>query len=313
MKLAVLFNGQGAHYQNMGLDFYKQFSQAQETFHIAQEATGYPIISWISKDSGLEKTKYAQPVISATSLAIFNSIAKKLPAIAYMAGLSLGEYTALMASEMLSMEAGFHLNKERGLVMGELCQVISANHPKHMAAVLNTPIEVINRLVEEIDNLFIANYNSQSQTVIAGTKASIDKFNRLSKDRGYKKTMPLKLEGPFHTPYMSDAIEPYRQVLDGYTFQSSKISVISNTTLDVHTPESVKETLVSHLTEPVRWAETISLLVNQGVTHILQIGPGDTLVKMLIRDKVSVNTLVVDSVEDVNQLNDFLKKGEIND
>lgn len=313
MKLAVIFNGQGAHYQNMGLDFYKQYSQAQQTFSIVEEVTEYPILSWLSQDSELEKTKYAQPAITATSLAIFNSIASELPVIDYMAGLSLGEYTALIASGMLSMEDGFRLNKERGLVMGEVCQEISKHHPKYMAAVLKTPVEVIKSIVNEVDDLFIANYNSENQTIIAGSKESIDTFNQLSKDKGYKKTMPLKLEGPFHTPFMKEASEPYREVLNKFTFNESDIPVISNTTLEPHTSESVKETLISHLTHSVRWAETISLLIDKGVTHILQIGPGDTLVKMLKRDKVSVNTLVIDSVEDIDQLSDFLNKGDIND
>lgn len=313
MKLAVIFNGQGAHYQNMGLDFYEQYSQAQETLSIAEEVTEYPIVSWLSQENTLNKTKYAQPAITATSLAIYNSIAPKLPVIDYMAGLSLGEYSALIASGMLSMEDGFRLNKERGLIMGNVCQDISENNPKYMAAVLKTPVAVIETIADDVLDLYIANYNSENQTIIAGSRESIQLFNQLSKERGYKKTMPLKLEGPFHTPFMNDAVSPYRDVLSEFTFNESNMPVISNTTLEPHTPETVKETLISHLTCSVRWAETITLLKDKGVTHILQIGPGDTLVKMLKRDKVPVHSLVIDSVDDVNQLEEFFNKGDIND
>lgn len=302
MKLAVIFNGQGSHYEKMGLDFYETFDEAKQVIQTAEEVTGYPILSWLSNPKPLAQTKYAQPTITATSLAIYNSIAHNLPAIAFMAGLSLGEYTSLVASGMLTLEQGLRLNKERGQIMGEVCKRINQADPKSMGAVLKVPEEVVESLVSEIEDLTIANYNSKEQIIVSGTKASMNQLNKTLKDQGYKRTMPLKLEGPFHTPYMFEATELYQDVLKSIQFNEADVPVISNTTLKPHTPDTVKKTLVRHLTEPVHWVETIDYFVKQGVTHVIQIGPSATLEKMMKRDKVNVEVIVIDSIEDISKL-----------
>lgn|SRR5699024_1411032 len=310
MKLAVIFNGQGSHYKDMGLDFYETFDEAKQVIQVAEKITGYPIHSWLSNPKPLAQTKYAQPTITATSLAIYNSIAHHLPAIAFMAGLSLGEYTSLVASGMLTLEQGLRLNKERGYIMGEVCERISQVDPKSMAAVLQVPRDVVESLVSGLEDITIANYNSKQQIIVAGTKVSINQLNSALKDQGYKRTMPLKLEGPFHTPYMSEATKPYQTVLKAVQFNEEDVPVISNTTLKPHTSETVKKTLVKHLTEPVRWSETIDYFVKQGVTHIVQIGPSETLAKMIRRDKIDVKVIVIDSVEDISKLKKLQEANE---
>lgn len=316
MKLAIIFNGQGAHYEGMGLDFQAEYATAKEEFDLAETATnGMPIREWIESDlDQFKETRNAQVAITATSLAIFNSIAPNLPAISFMAGLSLGEYTALMASGMLAKESGYQLLKTRGEVMSQHCEKLAQESPVQMLAVMQMPFEEIESLVSEInqthEDLYIANINSSQQVILAGTKTTTTLFKKLAKELGYKKTMPLKVEGPFHSPLMSPTIEPFTEALAGVEFTESTIPVISNTTVEAHHVSSVKSLLVRHLIEPVKWRQTIEFFSRQGVTHIIQIGPGKTLAQLLKREKTALECLVIDKVEDVELIQPFLNGGE---
>ncbi len=311
MSLAIIFNGQGAHYAGMGQDFAESFKDAAAIFEQAEEVTGYPVREWITKDlDALQQTQYAQVAITATSLAIFESIKEKLPAVTYMAGLSLGEYSALIASGMLGREDGFRLIKTRGALMTKHCQTLREDSDVVMEAVLKMPLTEIQSVLEEVyqskDQVYLANLNSSTQVTIAGPTESVDYFNELAREKGYKKMMPLKVEGPFHTPYMEPVCEPYREAISEFSFNEGEVPVISNTTLAIHTPKEVKELLVRHLVEPVRWHETIEYLVDQGVTKVIQIGPGKTLANLLKREANAPETLVIDTVEDVEKIADFI-------
>src|SRR5690625_3294840 len=137
MSLAVIFNGQGAHYQEMGQDFVEVYPEAKALYEKVELLTDYPVRQWITEDfEALEETRHAQVAIAATSLAIYESIQAKLPAIDYMAGLSLGEYSSLIASGMLSLEEGFSLIKTRGQLMTNHCQTLRESSDIVMAAVM---------------------------------------------------------------------------------------------------------------------------------------------------------------------------------
>ncbi|MGO4929045.1 ACP S-malonyltransferase [Fundicoccus sp. Sow4_D5] len=316
MKLAIIFNGQGAHYEGMGLDFQTEYATAKEEFELAEAATeGMPIREWIESDlDQFKETRNAQVAITATSLAIFNSIAPNLPAITFMAGLSLGEYTALMASGMLPKEAGYQLLKARGEIMSRHCEILAKATPVQMLAVMQMPFEEIELIVNEIkeshEELYIANINSSQQVILAGTEITTTLFKKRAKELGYKKTMPLKVEGPFHSPLMSATAEPFAEVLSGVEFSQTETLVISNTTVEAHDVSNVKNLLVRHLTEPVKWRQTIDFFSKQGVTHIIQIGPGKTLAQMLKREKDTPACLVIDKLEDVAEIQPFLNGGE---
>ncbi|MBG9989215.1 ACP S-malonyltransferase [Aerococcaceae bacterium DSM 111176] len=314
MTLAIIFNGQGAQYEGMGLDFNEQIPMAKSVFDTAEEVTDYSIREWIESDQEkFNQTQFSQPAIAAVSLAIFHSLKAEYPQISqakYMAGLSLGEYSSLMASGMLSLEDGFTLLKERGRLMTEHCQVLEEKQPVQMAAVIAMPLDEIKALVEEIHSeetpLYIANLNSTSQIIIAGVKDSITTFRKRAKEAGYKKVMPLKVEGPFHSPLMQAVCEPFKEVLAHFKFNTGSVPVISNTTLEEHTPERVTDLLVRHLVEPVRFQETIEQFQNEGVTHLIQIGPGPTLANLLKREENVPKCLVVDKVADLALVPEFL-------
>lgn len=315
MTLAIIFNGQGAQYEGMGLDFNEKYQSAQEVFDMAERVTAYPIREWIeSNNDQFNLTQFSQPAIAAVSLAIFHSIKEQFPQLIqpqFMAGLSLGEYSSIIASGMLTLEEGISLLKERGRLMSQHCQVLEESQPVQMAAVLGMPLAEIEALIAQIHTeetpLYIANLNSTTQIIIAGVKASIKQFRQEAKSAGYKKVMPLSVEGPFHSPLMQAVCEPFEAVLADYKFQTGAVPVISNTTLEVQTPETVKNLLVRHLVEPVRFQETIAQFQEAGVTHILQIGPGATLANLLKREENVPQCLVVDKVEDLDLIPDFLK------
>lgn len=311
MSIAIIFNGQGAHYKKMGEDFIDNFSEAKRTYEQVEEITKYPVKEQLeAKIEDLQETRYAQVAIAATSLAIYHSIKDQLPAIDYMAGLSLGEYSALMASGFLNFEDGFNLLKERGGLMTAHCQKLSQDSEIVMAAVMSMSLEKIKEIMADVNQeeevLYIANLNSSSQVVIAGTKEAIKQFRKTARTAGYRKIMPLKVEGPFHSPYMADVSAPYEEILEDIEFKTGSVPVISNTTVEPHTVAEIKALLVRHLVEPVRWEETIDYLVNQDVTKVIQIGPGKTLAKLLKRECGAPEVLVVDKVRDVDKIKGFL-------
>lgn len=311
MSTAIIFNGQGAHYQDMGQDFVEKYPVAQKIYEQVEELTGYPIQAIIKNEiEKLEQTRYAQIAIVATSLAIFQSIKKDLPPIQLMAGLSLGEYTALIASESLSFEAGFKILKERGELMAEHCQSLRETSDLAMEVVLAMPLEEIKETISEVNHLkeelYLANLNSSQQVILAGTKDSIARFKKIAKEKGYRKMMPLNVEGPFHSPYMEAVCLPYEKILDEITFSEGNIPVISNTTVEIHTVSDMKKQLVLHLVEPVRWQETIQTMMDTGVTKVIQIGPGKTLANLLKREPNAPKALVIDRVDDVEKIKDFI-------
>lgn len=311
MSVAIIFNGQGAHYQGMGQDFVEKYPIAQKIYSQAEEVTGYPIQKMINTEiEKLEQTRYAQIGIVATSLAIYQSIKDDLPTVEMMAGLSLGEYTALMASENLSLEDGFALLKKRGQLMADQCQTLRHSADLAMEVVLAMPLEDIKEVLMEVnktkEELYIANINSSQQVILAGTKDSIQRFKKIAKEKGYRKMMPLKVEGPFHSPYMEAISQPYEKILEDITFVTGNTPVISNTTVEIHEKQNIKEQLVRHLTETVRWEETIQALIAADVDQVIQIGPGKTLANLLRREKNAPKALVIDRIDDVDKIKEFI-------
>lgn len=311
MSLAVIFNGQGAQYKEMGQDFVQHFPEAQAVYEKVEALMDYPVRQWITDDfEALGQTQNAQVAIAATSLAIYQSIAAQLPAIDYMAGLSLGEYSSLIASGMLSFEEGFKLLKVRGQLMTAHCEQLRESSDIVMEAVLKMPLTEIKAVLDEVnvseEQLYLANLNSSTQVTIAGTQEAANQFKVLARERGYKRMMPLKVEGPFHSPYMEPVCEPYKEALTQIDFHEGNSPVISNTTVKPHEVETIDDLLVRHLVEPVRWQETIDYLVDKGVTKIIQIGPGKTLANLLKREPNAPETLVIDKISDVDKIENFI-------
>lgn len=311
MTLGIIFNGQGAQYPGMGLDFIQEFPESSKIIEKAQTITQLPLVDWL-KEGGevLSETRNAQPAIASVSLAIYHAIRTKLPAVSYMAGLSLGEYSALMASGMLSFERGIELLVKRGELMSTHCSKIAERCPSGLAAVVGLSADQVQKLVDQTqcDELWLANFNADTQTVVAGSQSHLKELRKMAKKSNIKGIIPLKVEGPFHSPLMANIQDEYHEILQTYHFELSQIPVISNTDLSIHHPENIKKLLTQHLVSPVQWKQTIDLMISKGITHIIQIGPGDTLAKILKRDHVPVNTLTVDKIEDVAKIKTFIQE-----
>jgi len=313
MSVAVIFNGQGAHYEGMGEDFAETFPKARTVYEKASALTNYPVRQLTTEDfSALKQTRYAQVAIAATSLAIYQSIEKRVPAISYMAGLSLGEYSSLIASGMLPFDDGFKLLKARGELMAAHCETLRETADIAMAAVLKMPLADIKAVIAEVnrkkEQLYLANLNSSTQVTIAGTKEAVSQFKKIARDQGYKMVMPLDVEGPFHSPYMEPISEPYKKMLATISFKQGQTPVVSNTIVAPHATDRIKNLLIRHLVEPVRWQETIDYFTNHGVTQLIQIGPGKTLANLLKREADAPEVIVIDKVEDLDKL-DSLQGG----
>lgn len=312
MKLAVIFNGQGGQYTGMGVDFLGGFKPARDVFATFERVIGESVSDWLEADDLLAQTRYSQPAILATSLAIFNSIQPQLPAITYMAGLSLGEYASLAAAGYLNMDQVAWLVNQRGLIMGQACRQLKETTDVAMAAAIRQPADQVEDLVstlqEQEEAIYLANFNSSQQIILGGSKSALAAYSDLAKQKGSKKLLPLKVEGPFHTPLMSEACQPFAEALAQVDFQPGQVPVISNTLVQPHQLETVKETLVRHLVESVYWKQTMDYFADQGVSHIIQIGPGDTLVKMAKHEGYNFNYLLIDSVADVDKISSFIVK-----
>lgn len=311
MSLAIIFNGQGAHYKGMGQDFAEKFPEARSVYEKVEKITGYPVREMIEEDIQLlDQTRYAQVAIAATSLAIYKSIEADLPAVDFMAGLSLGEYSSLMASGMFDFEEGFEVLKKRGDLMSKQCELLRGSSDIVMEVVLRMPLAEIKEVLSEVnaaqEELYLANLNSSQQVILAGTQDAVDRFKAIAREKGYKRMMPLKVEGPFHSPYMEAVCEPYAEVLAGVSLHEGKVPVISNTRVEPHSVDEMNSLLVRHLVEPVQWEATIEYMVNHGVTKIIQIGPGKTLANLLKREPKAPETLVIDQVDDINKLTEFI-------
>lgn len=194
--------------------------------------------------------------------------------------------------------------------MSDQCQTLGESSDIVMEVVLRMPLDEIKEVLAEVNEaateLYLANLNSSQQVIIAGTQAAVDRFKEIAREKGYKRMMPLKVEGPFHSPYMEAVCEPYADVLAGISLHEGKIPVISNTTVEPHSVDKLKDLLVRHLVEPVQWEATIQYMINHGVTKVIQIGPGKTLANLLKREPNAPEALVIDKVDDLNKLTEFI-------
>lgn len=309
MTLAIIFNGQGAYYQGMGLDFAQRFSGSHDIFRLAEDVSGYPLRQWILEQPELfNQTMYAQVAITATSLAIYQAINNQLPPIAYMGGLSLGEYTALIASGMMPMKEGLQLVTKRGHLMGQLCQSLP-NIP--MRAIIGFSRQVIEDTLQEqnlIGRVYIANVNTESQVVVSGNDEDLNCLKQ-ALSQGEKKVLmvPLKVEGPFHTPWMQDIERDFMKELNQINWKKSKVSVLSNLTGRPHDLEKLPQKMSQHLYQTTMWHKCMQYLKNKSVTHVIQIGPGNTLLKFLGKNTQDFQTLLIDKLKDVDKLQEFIE------
>ena len=300
MKRAFLFPGQGAQVVGMGKDIYEKYEEARKIYDEASKISGVDIkkICFEGPEEILNKTENTQLAILVTSLAILEVLKKKGIEAEIATGLSLGEYTALIYSEILSFEQGIKLVQKRGYFMGNLV-------PKEefsMAAVIGTE----NSIIEEVCNKkkkegkFVtpANYNYSGQTVISGEKKAIEEATEILKEQGIKRIIPLKTSGPFHTEKLDLAKAEYEKELEKVTFNKGKVEVIKNIDGTIYNEnDDIKKVLANHIVSPVRFDKAIKYMFEKGVTEFVEIGPGKVLTGFIKKEDKEANVVNINNLE----------------
>ena len=276
-KTAFLFAGQGAQYLGMGRDLYDHYPIVKETIDQASQVLDYDLRHLIdTEEEKLNQTRYTQPAILATSVAIYRLLQEKGYQSDMVAGLSLGEYSALVASGALDFEDAVALVAKRGAYMEEAAPDGSGK----MVAVLNTPVEVIEEACQKASELGVvtpANYNTPAQIVIGGEVVAVDRAVELLQEAGAKRLIPLKVSGPFHTALLEPASQKLAETLAQVSVSDFTCPLVGNTEAAVMQKEDIAQLLTRQVKEPVRFYESIAVMQEAGVTNFIEIGPGKVL------------------------------------
>lgn len=302
MAIAYLYSGQGAQYPGMGQELLANHPELNTYFDKATEILGYSMTGLCFNDEErIHQTEYTQPAILTVSTAFTALLAAQGIKPDYVAGLSLGEYTALVESGVMSFEQAIDLVSHRGRFMQE---AVPAGTGK-MVAVMKADrslIEDICQQVRKASGQYVgpANYNTPKQIVIGGEIDAVDQAVALLTEAGVKKMVELKVSGPFHTQLLKPASDQLGEYLKQVSFDPQSIPVISNTTAQPHQDGQVKELLIEQVMKPVKWYDSIEYLIAQGVDTVVEIGPGKTLSSFM---KQINKDITVYRVEDEASLN----------
>lgn len=310
MSYAWLFPGQGAQKIGMGRALFESSAAAREVFERADEALGLSIsrMCFEGPETELNLTKNTQPAIVATSVAALAALREKIPELpnpAYVAGHSLGEYSALVAAGSLSIEDAVRLVQLRGAAMQEAVPAGEGG----MAAIMGgdaAAVEALCRDAAEGEPLSPANFNAPGQIVIAGTAAAVARAQELAKDRSLK-AIPLKVSAPFHCSLMAPAAEKVRAALSAITVNAPTIPVIANATAEPNQDASaVRELLVRQIDSAVLWDRSVVFMARQGVHRALELGPGKVLAGLVKRIEKDLKVMSIGSPEEIDAAPEFL-------
>ena len=276
MYKAYVFPGQGAQFVGMGKDLFNKSAKAKDMFHKANNILKFKItdIMFDGTDEDLRQTKVTQPAIFLHSVILASMLEDFDPSM--VAGHSLGEFSALVANKVLTFEDGLRLVSKRALAMQKACDA----QPGTMAAVVGLDDEIVENVCNGIKDSIVvpANYNCPGQLVISGTKEGIDLASPLLKEAGAKRVLPLSVGGAFHSPLMEPARIELAEAINETKFNQGICPVYQNVTgQPVNDPEIIKKNLVSQLTSPVLWTQTMKNILANGVKTIIEIGPGTVL------------------------------------
>ena len=286
---AYIFPGQGSQFTGMGGDLFESSTLAKERFIQANEILGFDITKTMFGDDSdaLKETRVTQPAIFLHSTILSEVMADRFQP-EMVSGHSLGEFSALVASGVLSFSDGLSLVKERAMAMQSACD----QFPGTMAAILGLEDKVVESVCEDTTGVVIAaNYNCPGQIVISGSKKAIDDACISLKEAGAKRALVLPVGGAFHSPLMKPAKERLASVIENTIFEQPKCAVYQNVcATGVIDANELKANLIVQLTAPVLWTQTIKQMITDGATHFTEIGPGNVLQGLIIKIDRNIKT-----------------------
>ena len=303
-KVVFMFPGQGAQYIGMGKDFYDACEESKAVYELASKVTGLDIAKLcFEENEEINITEYTQIAMLTTEAAIYAALKKAGKEPAACAGLSLGEYGALIASGVMSMEDAFRVIRARGIFMQEAVPTGGA-----MAAVLGLDAKAIEEVCSNTEGIVsIANYNCPGQIVITGEEAAVEKAGAALKETGAKRVVPLKVSGPFHSKMLVGAGEKLGKVLDTVEIHTPEIPYIANVTADYVTDAAdVKPLLMKQVSSSVRWEQTIRKMLADGVDTFIEIGPGKTLTGFMRKIDKNAKAFNIEKLEDIDKVKEAL-------
>lgn len=293
---AYIFPGQGAQFPGMGLDLYEKSPLAQELFEKANGILGFHITDIMFEGSAedLKQTKVTQPAIFLHSVILAKTIGDNFKPD-MVAGHSLGEFSALVANGALTFDDGLKLVSQRAQTMQKACEL----QPSTMAAVLGLDDDIVEKVCAMTEGVVVAaNYNCPGQLVISGEIEAIHKACETLKEEGARRALVLPVGGAFHSPMMEPAREQLASAIENTNFSKPNCPIYQNVTASAITDENeIKGNLISQLTAPVRWTQSVQQMVADGATHFTEVGPGRVLQGLVkkIHREVETSSATLDS------------------
>ncbi len=314
MKIAFIFSGQGSQYIGMGKELYDNILVSREILDKSKKLLDFDIkeLMFNGNKEVLDITENTQPAILIMSIMAMKALEEKGIKPNVVSGLSLGEYSALIASKALSFEEAIPLIRKRGKLMQEAVPIGIGS----MVAIMGLPLDKVNFAInkaKDIGVVEISNYNTNNQIVIGGEKLAVERAKEICLEIGAKRAIELKVSGPFHTSLLENASIKLREELNKIEFSKPEIKIISNVTADtIENKDEIKDILCKQIKSSVRWSESVDKMLNMGVDIFIELGPSRVLsgfIKEISREKgLKINIF---NVEDIKSLNKTIEGIEV--
>ena len=299
-KIAFVFPGQGAQYTGMAKDFYESFPVSRQVFQTASEASGLDVRALcFEEEDRLNITEYTQIAMLTAEIAMLRALEETGIHSQVNAGLSLGEYGALIASGVMKEKDAFEVVRKRGIYMQEAYPTGGA-----MSAVLGTDAGLIEKVCEETEGtVSVANYNCPGQIVITGLAQAVSEASEKLKEAGGRRVIPLNVSGPFHSAMLKEAGKELGKVLENVTLHPLQIPYVTNVTAEyVEDSAKTKAFLEEQIASSVRWQQSVENMISQGVDTFVEIGPGRTLAGFMRKINRNVKVYNIQTVEDAEKV-----------